>query len=308
MEIGGYLEFERYQGEEYHTGCLKLNTARNCLKYLIEARNINKLWLSRWNCSAVLDTCENSGIEIGYFDLDSNLKPVMPPDYKSSDYVYVVNYYGQVSEVHFEHMILDNVQAFFQKPIDGVDTIYTCRKYFGVTDGAYLYTDARIERELKQDLSWRRVEYLVGRFEKSGSECYTSYQSNEELLDFLPLERMSALTENILKSIDYERVIKQREDNFSYLHEKLSRYNLLHISSPVGPFAYPLMVEDGRELRKHLQSKKIYVAKLWPNLREGSEGELAENILPIPCDQRYSEHEMKIIVKAIDGYLGGAVL
>lgn len=198
MEIGGYLEFERYQGEEYHTGCLKLNTARNCLKYLIEARNINKLWLSRWNCSAVLDTCENSGIEIGYFDLDSNLKPVMPPDYKSSDYVYVVNYYGQVSEVHFEHMILDNVQAFFQKPIDGVDTIYTCRKYFGVTDGAYLYTDARIERELKQDLSWRRVEYLVGRFEKSGSECYTSYQSNEELLDFLPLERMSALTENIL--------------------------------------------------------------------------------------------------------------
>lgn len=307
MEIGGYLEFERYHGEEYHKGCLKLNTARNCLRYLIEARGVKKLWLSRWNCSAVLDTCKDSRIEIGFFDLDAELKPVIPLDYKSSDYVYVVNYYGQVSDVHFEHMILDNVQAFFQMPMNGVDTIYTCRKYFGVTDGAYLYTDSRIRKELEFDYSWKRIEYLAGRLEKTGSEFYSYYQTNEELLDSLPLQHMSVFTENILKGIDYESVKKKREDNFEFLHEKLGSFNQLKISLPIGPFAYPFMVADGRELRRYLQDKKIYVAKLWPNVQQGREGKLAENILPIPCDQRYSTLEMKIIVEAISTFLGGKV-
>lgn len=305
MEIGGYLEYERYHGDEYHNGCLKLNTARNCLEYLIEARGIKKLWISKWNCSAVLDIIKSSGIKISYFDLDSELKPVMPPDYKPSDYVYVVNYYGQVSDVHFEHMIMDNVQAFFQMPIDGVDTIYTCRKYFGVTDGAYLYTDSKIDHKLVRDLSWKRIEYLAGRLEKSGSEFYSSYQSNEELLDSLPLQHMSVFTENILKSIDYESVKHNREDNFMFLHEKLGPFNQLNVSIPTGPFAYPFMVANGGELRKYLQDKKIYVAKLWPNVQQGKEGELAENILPIPCDQRYSITEMDFICKTIKTYYGG---
>lgn len=38
-------------------------------------------------------------------------------------------------------IILDNTQSFFQKPISGIDTIYSCRKYFGVPDGAYLSTN-----------------------------------------------------------------------------------------------------------------------------------------------------------------------
>ena len=299
MEIGGYFELEQYQGDEYHKDCLKLNTARNCLKYLIEARQVKKLWISRWNCSAVLDTCRDSGIELGYFDLDDEFIPIMPAEYKPEDYVYVVNYYGQLPEVHFEHMILDNVQAFFQRPSPGIDTIYTCRKYFGVTDGAYLYTNARLNRELKQDASYQRIEYLAGRFEKSASEFYSCYQDNEERLDSLPLMRMSAFTENILRSIDYEYVKKRREENFAYLDERLNKYNLLKVSCTVGPFAYPLQVNDGPKMRRKLQSEKIYVAKLWPNLSDGRAGKLADNILPIPCDQRYGNEQMKWIVHKI---------
>ena len=41
-EIGGYLEFERNQGEEFHKNCLALNTGRNCLRYLIRVRKIRK--------------------------------------------------------------------------------------------------------------------------------------------------------------------------------------------------------------------------------------------------------------------------
>ena len=302
MEIGGYLEFERYSGPEYHSGCLKLNTARNCLKYLIEARKIKKLWISRWNCSAVLDTCINSGIEIAYYELDSSFRPILPKDYNPNDYVYVVNYYGQISDVKYEHMILDNVQAFFQKPVSGMDTIYTCRKFFGVTDGAYLYTNSRLDRELEQDVSYSRIEYLAGRFDKTASDFYGLYQENEERLDSLPMLSMSAFTENILRGIDYQRVKASREENFDYLQEQLGEVNQLKLKRPVGPFAYPFKTNHGDILRKLLLEDKIYVAKLWPNVEAKPEAHLAANILPLPCDQRYQPRDFEKMISIIKSF------
>ena len=58
-------------------------------------------------------------------------------------FLYLINYYGQLEKNYVEELfaghkriIVDNAQDFFCKPIDGVDTIYTCRKFFGVPDGA----------------------------------------------------------------------------------------------------------------------------------------------------------------------------
>ena len=50
--------------------------------------------------------------------------------------------------------------------------------------------------------------------------------------------------------------------------------------------------------------KKIYIPTLWPNVvnelpQEWNEWRLAKNILPIPCDQRYSEEDMQIIVQEV---------
>ena len=304
MEIGGYLEFERYDGNEYHTNCLKLNTARNCLEYLIEARKIRKLWISRWNCSAVFDTCRKNGVELFYFDLDDHLKPVLPDTYIPGDFIYVVNYYGQLQGYQRENMILDNVQAFFQHPENNTDTIYTCRKFFGVSDGAYLYTNCTIDRELKQDESTDRIHYLAGRIERSGSDYYEEYQKNELLLDKLPLMAMSGFTENILRSINYEKVKKQREENFVFLHEKLGSANKMDVVCPEGPFAYPLRVKDGDHIRSILQKKKIYIAKLWPNVQDPIEKTYADDILPLPCDQRYSTEQMRVlcneVIKCLD--------
>ena len=299
MEIGGYLEFEHYFGQEYHTDCIKLNTARNALKYLIEARDIKKIWLPKWNCSAILETCKEQGLEVGFFDLDEAFLPVLPSEYQPSDYVYVVNYYDQLPGIHIDHLIMDNVQAFFHKPQKGIDTIYTCRKYFGVPDGAYLYTEAKINRVLKQDCSYGRLDHLTGRLECSGAEFYNQYLNNEQNIDNLEMMKMSKYTENILKSIDYELVRKKRETNFCCLHERLKDINLLNIQKPVGPFAYPLLIHNGAEIRKKMQEKKVYIAKLWPNVLSGREGYWAENILPLPCDQRYGEEEMNYIANCL---------
>ena len=55
-------------------------------------------------------------------------------------------------------------------------------------------------------------------------------------------------------------------------------------------------------IKKELAAKKIYVPTLWPNvldLEDSLEKDFAENILPLPCDQRYDAEDMEMIIKQL---------
>lgn len=67
---------------------------------------------------------------------------------------------------------------------------------------------------------------------------------------------------------------------------------------------YPFLVENGAMLRKRLLKEKIYIPLLWPNVIQDLnpidiEYKLADNILPLPCDQRYTIKDMDYIVEKI---------
>lgn len=102
-------------------------------------------------------------------------------------------------KVQYDRIIVDNAQSYFQMPVEGVDTLYTCRKYFGVADGAFLCTDTQLERPLEQDESYERMHFLLGRFERSASEFYSEYVANDGFFDNESLKRMSRLTKNLLR-------------------------------------------------------------------------------------------------------------
>lgn len=311
-DYGGYLEFERYQGTEYHDDALALNTARNCLRYLIRARQIKSIWMPKLNCNAVFDTCRQENVKLKFYNIGDDLNPLLP---ETDGFVYVVNFYGQLEREYlqelrnkYEHLIVDNVQAFFEKPLLHTDTIYTCRKYFGVTDGAYLYTDAFLEEELDQDRSTERIKYLAGRLETDSGSFFDEFHVNENLLENLPLRRMSAFTQNILRSLDYTEIKKKREENFNELNKALKNINLLHVHPVPGPYMYPLLINNGDAIRKKLLPYHIFVPVLWPvvlkdNPVDSLEYRYANNVLPLPCDQRYSSEDMKFIVETIKGEL-----
>lgn len=310
-EIGGFLELELNHGLEFHERGIALNSGRNCLRYLIRARKIKQIWLPKLLCSAISDTCLEEKVEVLYYSVDEKLRPVLTEIKDLEDWVYLINFYGQYSSDEivsyakkYKNLIIDNVQAFYTKPIEGLDTIYTCRKFFGVPDGGYLYTDSRLSETLRKDESYDRLTFLAGRLERSASEFYSAYRENEQRIDELPLGKMSIVTQNLLRGIDYDQIKNVREQNFSYLHEHLRSINQLELRLLDGPYIYPLLVKGGAEIRKSLQKKKIYIPTLWPNVLEDlTRGEieygLAENILPLPCDQRYGEREMEYIVKQI---------
>ena len=313
-EYGGYFQLDLPNGKEYYSDFIALNTGRNALKYLIEARDIRKIHLPVFLCSAVRQACAEMQIEIEYYTIDEHLRPQLEDiqiNDKKNEYIYIVNYYGQISRTEilkwkkkYENIILDCAQDFFFVPIEDVDTLYTCRKYFGVTDGAYLHTKVSLKRELEVDYSYDRVQYLIGRYEKSASEFYSTYLSNESLIEKLPLKAMSKLTHGLLKLVNYDEIILQRNRNAEYLHRRLRDSNGLNIKVRNGMYMYPYKCKDGDNLRTVLQQKKIYIPTLWKDtfdIRDTIvEKELVLDILPIPLDQRYSVEDMKMICDIIE--------
>ena len=305
---------ELNHGSEFHEQGIALNSGRNCLRYLIRGRKIKRIWLPKLLCSAISDTCKEENVQILYYSIDKQLRPVLPQSLEG-DWLYLINYYGQYSVEEIRHLdriykniIVDNVQAFYTKPIEGLDTIYTCRKFFGVPDGGYLYTDCALSEILQKDESYDELTFLAGRLERSANEFYSAYRENEQRIDELPLRRMSMVTQNLLRGIDYEQIKKERERNFSYLHEQLRSVNQLELCLPDGPYMYPLLVKDGAEIRRSMQEKRIYIPTLWPNVLQecpidSLEYQYATDILPIPVDQRYDIGDMETIVDEIRGLL-----
>lgn len=312
-EIGGYFGLEEFSGQEYHPGLLGLNTARNALEYLIRAKKIRKLLLPAFLCDCVWRVCQRCGCQWEFYSIDENLLPKIHKLPEDGTWLYVVNYYGQLSDNQilqlkrtWDNLIIDHVQDFFRKPLPGIDTLYSCRKFFGVPDGAYLSTDAQLPELLPQDISCDRMGHVLGRFEHNASAFYSAFQSSDESFYALPLARMSLLTQNILRAVDYELVRRKRNENYQFLHQQLGENNRLTLIAPDGPYCYPFYTHNGRELKKKLAAEKIYVPTLWPDLPKSTtsfEQDLAENILPLPCDQRYSLENMEHLLHVLRTHL-----
>lgn len=303
-EIGGYFGLEQLIDSAYYQDLIALNTARNALLYLLRAKKVKKVSIPYYLCDSIRNTLAQNHYQVQYYSIDSRFRPIFDRQLDDHEYLFVVNYYGQLSQdtllswkENYNNMILDNTQTFFQRPITGIDTIYSCRKYFGVPDGAYLATNSKLKENLKTDVSRDRMTHILGRFEGLASDHYAAFKRNEKSLQDEPVKYMSKLTRNLLGAIDYDRVRKTRDRNFSYLDRKLKKINRLAWHKPVGPFAYPFYIENGRTIRKKLAEKQIYIPVLWPNIlnectKDSIEYEFAANLLPLPCDQRYGLTEM----------------
>lgn len=313
-EIGGYLELEDFGGSPYHVGSLALDSARSCLCYLIELRGITAIALPDLMCDAVPSVCDRMGVAHRAYRVGESLLPVYDFKLGPEEWLYLADYYGTLTVEAVERayefsdgkLVIDEVQGFFREPWARADTFFTCRKFFGVPDGAYLATrdGARLKIELPACRSASRMGHLLGRCEDGGSAHYAEYSLSEEGIGANGPEAMSEVTRRLLSGVNYDRVRAMRESNFAVLDRLLGPTNLLHVGSPVGPYAYPYLTAGAGELRGELASRGVYVPMLWPNViaecHEGSAARrFAREILPLPVDQRYGEGDMEHLAAVV---------
>lgn len=310
--IGGYFELELPNlGKFVHDDGTLLNSGRNALEYVFRALgDVKRLFIPYYVCDVVMEPIEMLGVPYIFYHINDNLEIENTPTLQRDEYLLYVNYFGikdkyvqKLASYYGCQLIVDNVQAWFAKPVQNASTIYSPRKYVGVPDGGVAYCSEGIdEKTFEQDFSFDRFSHLLKRIDIGLSEGYDDFKANGRQLVGQPIKRMSELTRRMLSSIDFEEVKNRRRKNFELLHNHLRSSNLFKVPSMdtfACPMVYPYLTNDST-MRQRLISNNVFVATYWPNVmqwvKEGVlESRLAEKLLPLPIDQRYGEREMNVI-------------
>ena len=310
--IGGYFSLELPQREEYHKNAIRLNTGRNCLEYILRTRGYKKVYIPYYTCDVVLEPFNKLGTPYEYYHIDIHFEIRDRFSLREGEALLYTNYYGlkqryveQLAAKVGNRLIVDNTQAFYAKPVAGIDTFYTCRKFFGVPDGAYLYTDKLLDVELEQDQSYERLLSLTKRIDLSPEAGYQDFRDISKALVGQPIKRMSKLTQRMMQGIDYESAAQRRRANYLMLNKALGKENNLELplEDDAVPMVYPYLVPENG-LREKLIENNIFVARYWPSVLECTAPDdidylLAYQMQPLPTDQRYGEEEMNRILLII---------
>jgi len=311
--IGGYFSLELSSGEHFHKNGIMLNTARNCLEYILLSKQYKKIYIPFYTCEVLLEPLKKHKIIYQFYHINKFLEPVETFDLSAHQAFLYTNYFGvkndaveRLANLYGKQLIVDNAQAFFSKPLNGIDIFYSPRKFFGVSDGGILFTDKLLTADFEHDISFNRMSHLLKRIDSSAEDAYCDFKQNDNSLNNNPIKKISKLTDNLLRSIDYKKVRKIRTENFFILDLALRKSNLLNINFSnidYAPMVYPFWAKD-ETLRKKLINNKIYVATYWNNVFEWCKETdldyiIAKNIIPLPIDQRYNNEDMQQIINLI---------
>lgn len=308
--IGGYFELVCDKKPLYYQDGIYLNICRNALRYIIRALGIKRIHIPFFTCHVVDEAIQSEGCKILKYNLDKNLLPEQ--DFPREDFIVYNNYFGvlgqnveTLSQI-YPNLIVDNAQAFYSKP-NCRAVIYSPRKFFGLPDGGILRGKDIPLLNLQIGTSTSVISHLLKRLESGAEAGYEDFVINDSKLDSYPVQSMSKLTRALMGNIDYEGAKEKRLSNFAFLRQHLKTDFPILMSMDDVPLVYPLLIENGSELRNKLISNKIFCARYWPNVLDNCkvqslEYHLAKNIVSLPIDQRYGEGDMSRIISIINQY------
>lgn len=301
--IGGYfgLELGKSTDSNPHTSAYAVNSGRNALYCILETLKPAKLLIPRLFCEAILEPIQKLNIPFDFYSISESFRPEI--DFlEIGTFLLYINYFGVCDTVvtklivqYPNQLIIDNSQAFFSTPHQGIPTFYSARKFLGVPDGAYFYGVDYDLSQLSQDISWDRCSHLLKRIDLSPEEGYQDFMRNEKCISSVLPARMSKLTTVILSSIDYESVKQARMENYIYFHSVFKQSNMFanYLPEQTPSISYPYLIENGHELRKLLIKDRVYTPIFWPMnakylIKDSFEDFCSSNILHFPIDHRYS--------------------
>lgn len=315
--IGGYqgLELPFFEGN-IGRRMIKTNSARSAIKVILRAIKAKKILLPAYTCDAVVKAVEDLGITYTYYRINSTFDVDAAVRLEQGEYILIVDYFGMSGDSvtrslkRFGHAktLVDCSQAYFSAYTEALATVWSPRKFFGLPDGGLIYSaDPRIkEPTIRDETSETRMGHLINRLSNNPETSYQKYLEAEQEIANMPVLGMSRLTERLLHSVNYESAKIARSKNARYLHSHLSEYNTLkwNLNNNIAPLCYPFLPKARKTSRSALIDNKVFMPSYWPEVLtrvdEGSfEWELVNNCLFLPCDQRYTEHDMSRIISLL---------
>lgn len=319
MEIGSFIELQFHSGEEFYKGednIARLNSGRAAIWHAIRVLDCKSVWVPYYQCESVRDFLTKKGVDIKYYHINDMFEP-MDAQQKDGEAILLVNYYGVMSYQKMEkvatqycNVIIDNSQAFFAKPLEQCMNVYSCRKFIGVPDGAYVIGNNahRFINEYEQGYSSDTSLFLLQRIEYGcEGKAYSSRQNNENRIDNEDIMKMSKLTHRILDGADYLEIIERRKVNYAMAKELFDGYNKLNLfnydDEKTVPMVYPLLIESD-DLISKLQGAKHFQGHWWSYVcrevaKDSFEYWISRYLIPITIDQRYGRKELEYVLSII---------
>lgn len=263
-----------------------LNSARNCLKYILRAYKIPKIHLPYYICPVVRQAIREENVKMEFYHIDKFFMPTK--NFAEDEYILYPNYFGLCDEQaenlskKNKNLILDNAHAFFA-PKKGLASFSSPRKFFNVNDGGILEINTKISENFVQDED-RTIEI----------KDFESFCKNEFSIDDNPIKLMSEKTKNSLKNINFDEKISKNRKIFSKIDQKLKKTNILnlHLLKNSTPMCYPFLTKDFEEeekIAKMLEKAGIYLIKYGSNLPETYPEFEFTKILMIPLIEKTSK-------------------
>lgn len=303
--LGGFFELELpHGGTQMHPQAYALNTGRACMMVMLEHLRPKRVHVPFYTCDATLHPFSRLGIETRSYALDETLFPIELPALDEGEYILWTDYFGvcgrhtdTLKERYGEKLLLDDTHAFFRSGHTGYWSFTSARKYFGVPDGAYLYSPARLDIRAERFKGISLRHSVLRRLDRQ-SEAYEAYKEYERSLD-CSVYRISEISEGLLSSVDLPGVMDARRCNFAYLHSVLGQHNQLALRETNDvPFCYPYLPSRKFE-RERLYAEEIFVPTLWPDVSARDapgyefEKHFSMNLLPLPIDHRYNPDDLQ---------------
>lgn len=270
---------------------IKLNLARNCLKYICKAYGINKILLPYYTCPVVWNSLREESCEVKFYHIDKDFLPT--EKFKKNDFILYTNYFGINSKnckklaKKYPNIIIDNSQGFFSEPL-GLASFNSLRKFFNVQNGAYLFTSKQLEQVFEVD----KIELQP----VSMQEDYEKFLKNELFLDAQKqIKTISPKVEKMMNDIDFEAESIKRVRIFKQYEKVLKNFNNIQLDLNIGdvPYCYPFS-PNSEIIKRKLWSKNLVLLQLWKNFPKSFiESEFLNDTIALPLDN--AEYADKII-------------
>ena len=261
---------------------IKLNLTRNCIKYLISLYGIEEIFIPYYICDSVWQAIREEGCRVKFYHIGSDFMPVenLPKD----AYIIYPNYFGMCGENTrklaslYPNFISDNTQAFYSRPT-GLASFYSLRKFFTVTNGAYLYVKQFLDYSFEKDeINFDFVSPQVD---------FDTFAQNERILDNeKDIKYMSDKVEKDMMNIDFEADKLVRLEIYNKYFKKYDKYNKIHFKPDINniPYCYPFSPKS-EQIKRETVSKGVPLIRLWKDMpKEFIEYDFLSDVAALPLN------------------------
>ncbi len=205
--------------------------------------------------------------------------------------------------------------------------VASLHKWFEIPDGGVLLSTKHYVHQLKSAKeqtelvsSFIKLFKLKNKYFSSGNEKIKSEYRPilSEIVDIFDQDKgvyaISNLSRNLINSTDFYVIKKKRRNNYLQLHNGFKKVEILspvfnNLEDGVTPLYYPVYVNGNREeIQGMLADRDIYCPIIWPipekiaNYFDDDSLSAFNDILSIPCDQRYDNSDMDRIISCFIKY------